>query len=94
VNKIILFGLSLIFLFIIPLEAQRYNCCGCRRYMDPALAGYEGLYYGYVDNLNYPTTYSVPLNYHFNYCPPCNVNRYNYRYLQNCIHYTNGNNHH
>jgi len=85
----------LLFLFLsIPLEAQWY-CWGqkygwgCRRYMDPTLADYDGNYYGYIDNINYPDTYHLPLNCQFNYCPPCPNNIYNYQYLKNCIHYTN-----
>jgi hypothetical protein len=93
-NKFLLFCLALFVLFVAPLEAQWYcwgqkYCWGCRRYMDPTYSNDEGLYYGYVDNINYPDTYDLPLNYYFNYCPPCRYGNYNGRYFQNCIHFSN-----
>jgi hypothetical protein len=66
---------------------QRY-CWGCRRYMDLTTANYDGITYGYVDNINYPEPYRLPLNYYFN--NRC-CSRYNYQYLQSCIQYTNNN---
>lgn len=87
--KLILF-LFVFFLFSSEIEAKRCACCGCRRYMDPTMANYDGNPYGYIDNINYPDTYALPINYYFNYCPPCRQREsYNVEYLENCIRYTN-----
>jgi hypothetical protein len=91
--KTLLFCLALLF-FAFPVEAQwlfwgQKYCWGCRRYMNLDLAGYEGICYGYIDNINYPDVYYLPRNYFFNYCPPCRYYIYDSQYLKNCIHYTN-----
>ena len=91
-RKLLLFVLPLL-LLTTTLEAQRYRWCGCRRYMYPTLANYDGYYYGYVDNINYPDPYALPINRYFNYCPPCRCDTYNVQYLENCIRYTNYKNH-
>ena len=81
--------LLLIFLLLgaTTLEAG-WPCRGCRRYMDPTEANYDCIPYGYVDNINYPDTYDLPLNSQFNYCPPCSYNRNNYQYFQNCLYFS------
>lgn len=78
-----------IFLLTSSLDAQICYCCGCRHYMDLTQANYDGNYYGYVDNINYPDPYALPINIQFNYCPPCPCNSYNTQYIEGCIHYTN-----
>ena len=93
-TKCILFGLALLCLAATPLEASRCcwgqkHCWGCRRYMDPTYAGYEGLYYGYVDNINYPDPYALPYTYHFNCRPSCGSNCFNGPHSQHSYHYTN-----
>jgi hypothetical protein len=92
-NKFLVFGFAFLMLLTLPIEAQWYRwgqkyCWGCRRYMDPSLAEYDGLYFGYVDNINYPQTYALPRNYYFNYCLPCRESDNNYRYFQNCLRYS------
>jgi hypothetical protein len=84
---------ALLFLFFSPLEAQwccwgQKYCWGCRRYMDLTEATYDDIRYGYVDNINYPDTYDLPLNYYFNYCPPSPKKSYNLQYFRDCIRYT------
>ncbi len=96
-NKCVLFLVFLVTIATSSLEAQwRYcgpRCCvwGCRQcFVDPVEANYDGILYGYMDNINYPDTYRLPLNCCINYCQPCRYkNYYNWRYLENCIHYTN-----
>jgi hypothetical protein len=90
--KSLLFCLGFLLFASTPLDAQwifwgqKHNW-GCCRFIDPTLATYDYGFYGYIDNINYPDTYELPINRCFNYCPPCS-NSYNYRYLQNCIQYT------
>lgn len=92
--KYILLILSL-FLVVGHVEAQRCcpkrRCCyGCLRYMNLSRAEYDGIFYGYVDNLNYPDPYyAQPINRYFNYCPCTRQDACNVYYLKDCIHYTN-----
>jgi hypothetical protein len=90
-NKTIFLALSILFLSANLLEGQTYaygrwrTCRGCRCYWDLISASYDGLPYGYVDNLNYPEPYELPLNRCFNYCPPCRPQPNNQRYFWNCV---------
>lgn len=86
-NKVIFIFFSFLMLTATQLEAQRCSR-GCRRYMDPTTATYDGNCYGYVDNINYPEPYRMPLNHYFRYWPRC-CSRYDSQYLRECIHYTN-----
>lgn len=84
-----------LFLFVTATaEAQWYcwgerYCWGCRRYMNLTIATYDDYPFGYVDIINYPDMYRMPLNRYFDYCPPCRRSVYNYNYLQKCIYFTN-----
>ena len=95
-GKALLFMFAALLFFVEPVDAQ-WTCWGqkygwgCARYRDPypSRAREDGLYYGYVDNINYPEPYCLPINCQFNYCPPCQYNGYNCQYLENCIQYSN-----
>jgi hypothetical protein len=93
-NKFIIFALLSLQLLTIDAEAQRCcrgekYCWGCRHYMDLTDAQSNGLPYGYIDNINYPDTYALPLNYYFNNRVTTRKDVYNSQYLKNCIHYNN-----
>lgn len=85
-----IFLLILQFVLFSSIDAQTY-CCPCLRdrYHNVLKVG-DAWYYGYMDNINYPDPYNLPVNIYFNYCPPCRCNSYNAQYLQRCIRYTNG----
>jgi len=86
-----LFCLSFL-VFTTSLEAQWVargpRRCWCCCYMDPTYANYDCNYYGYVDNINYPDRYDLPINRCFNYCLPCPCNSYDSQYFQKCVRYT------
>lgn len=83
---------SLLMLLTTQMEAY-WGCpsrrCGCRGrcYSDLTTANYDGIYYGYVDNINYPDAYKHPLNRCFRYCPPCPRNPSNYQYFLKCAYH-------
>ncbi len=92
-NKCILFCLALLILTV-EVEAQWFgSCCRqpcCIRYMDVTVADYDCAPYGYVDNINYPEPYFLPLNYFFRQRCRTRFDRANYDHLMSSIHYTNG----
>lgn len=72
-----------------PLRWGEKYCWGCRRYMDPVEATYDAIRYGYIDNINYPDSYALPLNYYFNNRLVRRSDLINIEYMQNCIRFTN-----
>jgi hypothetical protein len=90
-NKLILFCvISFLTLNATQLEAQRFCCgqkCWYRWYIDPTIATYDGIRYGYIDNINYPNVYHYPRNCYFR-PPPCRSSG-NYQYFLKCCYNKN-----